>query len=429
MTDFYDSIRQRQYRTLAQTLCDEKLPDTAKSLYTGRLRFDVLLSQTVVLTDAMLLDGTFFLDVEPRELADSLARREGEEMPVEIRARAENLEHALLMFVRYPELPNLRGFIFSGIEDDEQRIEAKKVLEETPASELRSWRDLGRVFRRAGVTAANAEKLEAAWACWIGAQRCGVLKVATWHGDFELDRALPRPETLSRGLRTAEGASLAQRVWDSRGDRSSIDAALSEAKFTAAGDLLKDVAAIESRFHRSYNTTIALQHECDNYESVYDASTAIMSRREFVRLGIDDAKQRQARSPRPTLNLPPGFLLALGTMPSDCFRTLFWEGYRRGHFQKWWETGELEALRRALDPFVNKCAEGSHLPVKWRLASRLVSAGIGCGVGGPVGAVLGVLLEYFTIERIGDVRGARARRLSQRILRIAEERQTDERKH
>ncbi len=73
-SDFYDSVSQRAYPDICQRY------DCAKDLYFGRLRFDALLSESIVLTDAQVLDGQLFNAVEPNVLAQRLARSDRDPM-------------------------------------------------------------------------------------------------------------------------------------------------------------------------------------------------------------------------------------------------------------------------------------------------------------------------------------------------------------
>ena len=93
-SEVYDSINQSNYSEV------NRETGIAKTLYKGRLRFDSLLSEVLVFTDAQLLDGTFFQNISPTALDKAIGRIDGDPAPIEIRARAPSLSDALLCFVK-----------------------------------------------------------------------------------------------------------------------------------------------------------------------------------------------------------------------------------------------------------------------------------------------------------------------------------------
>lgn len=427
-SDFYDSVQQRHYPTIPGE------PGDATSLYIARLRFDTLMSRTPVLIDTQLLDGAFFLDIEPAMLTTELARRGREMMPIEIRSRASKLDEALLLFVKRPGHPLLRGFTFSTIQGENERSEARKRLESTATEKVSSWRDIPPILQSAGVPADHTEKLEAAWAHWIEAQEKGLVRVVKWQGGFDLEEALGDREGLTEHLQTADAHGLVKWVYDHRADRSLVDVQLSALRATWDGDKLADLVAIESWFHRAYNLAAAWQHECENYESVYDSLARPISLREkLLRVLLNKNTDYTISMPDLALDLPHDFLLKLGRMPHGMFKELFWK--HDECFQKWWSEGDKDAFLKGVEPFVEAIIKGGEkreLPLQLKLlvsGAGAVAGFVGAPgalVGAVIGAILPLYVEYFAVEH---VLSRPVRRVSQRIMQIAEERTPDEGTH
>lgn len=91
----FDSIRQREEfatRLPVSTSIDARvLIDLgARDWFNGSLRMADLYSQTIVLTDAMLLDGCFFLSYGPRRILDALARVDTDPPAITVTGRADS---------------------------------------------------------------------------------------------------------------------------------------------------------------------------------------------------------------------------------------------------------------------------------------------------------------------------------------------------
>lgn len=421
-SSFYDSVHQRHYRKVEQRLGDT-LP-----LYIARLRFDALITRTPVLVDTYLLDGMFFLNVDPITLVESTKREDLAPMPIEVMSRAQRLDEALVLFVRRPRGDQLRGFTFSTIEDVEKRAEVQQRLSQSPAKRVRSWRDIPRLLRDFGVSSDAVEKIETAWAHWIEIQNRGLLMVKRWRGSFELDRQLESYPDLKASLRTQDGRELLDWVYQNRGDRSKIDVRISDLRKSWNKNELADLALIESWYHHGYNRAAAQQHNCLFIESIHDSwlrTTELGGSTHELLYGAGSNLDV-------ALDLPETFLTGLGNMQSADFRELFVR--QRDHFNAWWSNRDKDALQRAFEPFVEKAIQVEvRQPPEWsryliagvgafigqELGERFAPGTLGSGAGAAMGAVLPLVVEHMVVEHI--LRRP-VRQVLQRIVRIAEER-------
>lgn len=410
-SDLYDSVKQRGFPEVQR-----KFPKLSE-LYIARLRFDALLSKTIVMTDAQLLDGAFMLGENPSELNNRIARKVGEPMPIEVRARTENLSDALLAFVKNPKKENLNGFTFSSVENEEGRKSLKERLESTKIGEAREWKDILTIMKSSGVDYDNLRKIEQGWANWIEAQKNGMVVVRKWEGRFNLDaslRSLSKPE-----LTTAEGRDTANWVYERRNDRNSIDIRLNELEVNFRSNHkeaeVQDILSIKSWLYSAYNHALSRQHGCGNFESIFGMSSASPQLVESEKLG-----------------LPEHFWEKLATMPAETFKTLFWRNSEP--FDEWWSNGNLKDLKKGIEPFVKEIVKTRTTLDVSPLAKILYGAG-----GALSGALIGYIYQGFPGLLVGAATGGGlrpgleqltiylhyrpVRSISRRIMKTAEERQ------
>jgi hypothetical protein len=338
-SDFYDSVKQRYY-----PIWKEKVPPI-DDFYIGRLRFDTILSKTIILTDAQLLDGAFLLRTDPSELQQKLGHDTDEPLPIEIRARAENLADALLLFVKSPQQNYLlKGFVFSAVVNEQERLNLKQQLEKMFVEKVKCKEDILQIMKDSGVNQANIELIKDGWNKWIEAQNNKQIIIKKWDKIFPLDNILSSTyNKLIKKLTTTEGKEAANFVYQNRYDRSSIDEKINCLRNTPRLDFnsLEEILLIESWYHHSYNCALSLQHDCDNFESLFESSepSKFLS---GIRV-IDEYA------------LPEKFLLKLGKMPDENYGRLFRS--TQEDLQKWWDSGNLDSLKRGMEPFVKEIDE------------------------------------------------------------------------
>ncbi len=349
LSDFYDSVFQRSYSDLAE------LDNLVRFRYLGKLRLDGILSHTIVLLDTQVLDGAFFLDPrnDPGSLLDQLSRGSVLGSPIEIRARSPLLADALLMFVKEPNKPLLKQFSFSTIHKPSERSSAFEVLGNTKSETVSDWRAILSVFRSAGVEESNVDSLEAAWSRWIELQEKGLVTVIEW----ERERGFPREfyagseNEFLAGFKSDEVKREAKWVYSSLDKRSLIDVHLEQLRNNWGDENVAELRILEAKFHRVYDAAAAWQHRCGTFEASISTFVELMDTKDRSTLETYDFETK-LETVLTLNNIDRLFLYKLGTMPAGIYQELCWS--RSEDLAQWWYGREIDSLRRAIDPIVDK---------------------------------------------------------------------------
>ncbi|MDD5761981.1 MAG: hypothetical protein PHP88_05665 [bacterium] len=350
------------------------------------------------------------------DFVETMRRDRDAPLPLVIRSRSTNLEDALLRFVRDPKKDLLNGFMFSSIRNEAERTGAMDALKQTDASHVKTWRGIPPLLRYIGVSKDNVDRMESAWARMIELQAKKLIRVECWgtrKPDFK--SALGDPAKLVRNLLTEQGREIAETTFRFEISRNEMDGKFSAYRSMFAGLYREsgDLEVIESLYHRAYNLAISMQHQCDNFETTHrDALPGCMPK------------------PSKGLSLPPQFLLGLGAMPGWQYQGL-WRDHRHG-FEHWWRTGDLDAIRRSVEPYVKMAMEDNHASQFWTMAREGgISAGTKIILGGilglaaiPIGVLLAGAVEYIYRQDFNSTI-----LVTQRIVRNAEARKADEKNH
>lgn len=394
LSEFYDSVQQRGNHASMQEN-EEKSQAEKKYInsYLGRIRLDSLLSRKLILTDAQLLDGIFFQSLEPTEIIQKTSRQTGI-YSIEIKARENRIEDALIGLVKSPKLNTLRGFTFSSIRNNAEREHAKIEMEAMASSKIKHWRDISKMLKEIGVAENNVDSMEASWASWINAQESGLICVKKWCGDFDLDKSFqiePAQDVLVK-ISTNEGKEVFDFAWSHRKDlRSTVDIYIQNAKKRHCDNhaVMVDLVAIEEWFNRCYNRAIARQHKCD-FESVTAKSITPVSRlQRFFDALADKLSSTDILQGTSTLEIPEDFLARIGEMDDTIFRHLFSKS--QDNFKTWWAKGNIDALKRGLYPFIEERVNVIPLPNWAKLGLRIGTVIIS----GVFGVVVGVTTSDF----------------------------------
>jgi hypothetical protein len=387
LSGYYDSVRQRGYRALL------KEQSRVQNILRGRLRFDTLLSQRLVITDAMLLDGEYFLNLGPDKILRDLRRCDDDD-PIEIVARAERLDDALVGFVKGDE--SLKGFSFSAIQDSKKRKEVTSELKKIPSKNVRKWQDIPQVLTSLGVDSVDVAVVEASWSKWIEAQNQGLLRVAKWDaGKWNLGAQLGGAEKIKERLQTEAGKMTLGGVCRIRDSRSDVDVLLDSAKKRAKNERpaneLDDLVAIEAWYHRGYRKALAVQHGADNYEELDSSSWRINhDQREYE--GFTDSNLVSS------LPCDERLIYYLGELPGGEYQRLFFNS--KIHFERWWSDRDMDSLKRGLGPFTEAAftAHGEpptfsgHEKVAIDLGAGAAGLAAGLAAGGFIGSYVGFIL-------------------------------------
>jgi len=411
-SDFYDSVNQRRFQLLQQEYKD------IISLYLARLRFDSLLSRTIVFSDAQILDGSFTLSLDPLDLNNSISRTDEKVLPIEVRSRADDLSDSLVAFVKNPNKDKLKGFSFSSIENEEERSDLKERLESTNINEVNKWEDILNIMRSAGVNRENVDKIEQGWSRWIIAQKKGIVIVKKWDKPINMyDTIGSLPERLAPNNR-----SIVEWVYNNINDRNSIDILLSkkykdfELENNYSG--IEDVNLIKTWLYKLYNYALSKQHYCDSFESILGMSNISNNSMQFD-----------------YLDLPKYFWQKLAKMPISEFKLLFYENSRA--FNEWWMYHDPEKLRNAMGPLINEIYRSDSKLEITKLEKYLISGISGLAtsslgfislgwpgllLGGTVGGIAPLLCE----DVILNIHYRPERDISRRIIATARERNRNE---
>ena len=425
-SDYYDSLYQRGYGPKCR---DDKF-ERVRVL--GRMRLDIMLARKLVILDTQLLDGSFLLDQRPVPLLSLITRVGSDEYPpIEVRARYPSLQDALVGFVvpskRDPVEPKekdqvrpkdekLKGFSFSSIENDEQRTAAKQALEQTDATKVKSWEDIGPLLKSFGVAKDNVERMVEGWRRWIQAQEDGLLEVKKWEGRFELDEHLPRPGTLRQRLDTDQAKDAIDYVYETRFIRNNVDTHLTELReeHNENKKVLEELDGIDAWYNLGYNATVADQHNCKYIELVRDQDRKGFENSNDKHIDFRDGTSADLLEQIELEGVDP--LYRLGTM--DGFKRLFWEENNIRNFEDWWNGRDSDALKRGLESFSNAITK------EWVSPDKEYVGNLANAVGDALS--LGTRKAMVTLwKREIDTRSP-SKRLTQRILNIAQARVREE---
>jgi hypothetical protein len=346
-SDLYDSVSQRAYPTFLGSR------DARQAAFIGRLRLDSLLSRTVVLTDAQLLDGAFFIDVDKDHLVDSLKRDESDDaLPIEVRSRCDQLNRALLGLVKgLQPRDTLVGFQFSSVADSAIRSELANRLAETPSSKVTRWNQIPGLLRKYGLDPTEAERLAKAWTELLNLGRRNVLHVVPWHGSPKLD--LGEANDLRELLRSPQRCEdHIWRLWNQPTLRSTTFLQLDDWA-PKDDDEAHDRWQIVRWYNAAYNQGLAEQHGClSNYESIYQNLMPFdpMGKDLQVLMLRRDVPELEVRS-KLCAELPAGVIEGLGRLESNHYRALIKNNGQ--YLETWWATGDTESLKRAISPFID----------------------------------------------------------------------------
>lgn len=180
-SQMYDSVFQRSLVAAAPPV---DLP-LAHPLF-ARLRLDVVLSGQVVLTDAQVLDGSWFTSVGPAMLVENLRIVPVDSAPLVVRLRRGSVVDSVSALLGTPD-GRVKAFEFSSLPEQERTV----VLEGLRAAHDRGdpaptgLDDALGVLSRAGLDAQRCDDLGARWLAWDAAARAGQVAVET----YDLGRA------------------------------------------------------------------------------------------------------------------------------------------------------------------------------------------------------------------------------------------------
>lgn len=386
---FYDSVYQRDIPGLDFSERPSSITCDFQDYITGRLRLDSLISEKVVMSDARVLDGAFFLRCKPQELIKSL-KRHPLDQPLEIQMRAGTIAESLLGFVRKDGADKLSNFSFSSIVDSKQRIAAAEAFRTIASSHCKKVSDIPALLAKCGVDEGNCNLLERSWDMWADAAESKELVVKQWSGGFNLDGALGLSGNNALPVCNSEvGLEVLNYAIENRTDRSAVDSRISRLGNELSQQEAAEIRLVSTWLNKGYNQAIAWQHKCDTFESPSDSKNRIdIFDPWWARAGMTNKQSH----PFSTLEYqyPLSFLWALGRCPSTQYQSLYTQA--KDFLGEWWWRGDIDSLRRGLDVFM------SGIEHKVKISDCLAQYADNVGTGIAVAAATDVLLTAINDE-------------------------------
>jgi hypothetical protein len=307
----------------------------------GQLRFEALLSEKLVLTDAQALDGRVFLGLASSGLLHEL--RPDPEVPVlEIRARRPSLrESAWAMFDARQGGAFRSSFLSNGA-----LVQATTVGGTGTGNKMRS---IGDHLVRAGADDAEASALQTGWRAVRGAARQNHVTIALW----DATRLWPDMVRMAQSYLPLD--HLEDALVDSPESReelrrlSAIEVRSAyRSEIERGGWKVEDREALESWFDERYRRAAAFQHRAD-YRAIHSGALG----RIYARyLALESTHRRTT-----LIQLPEWFVPQLGRLHSVEWRNLYAVAHH--NLQLWWGEGDTSALAQALESFIPRLDPGS----------------------------------------------------------------------
>jgi hypothetical protein len=216
----YDSLEQkRRAKELRKAFVayrrgvTAELPDVNDLLYAellGRVRMDLVLSGTLVLTDAQLLDGALFMRVAADEFLSDLEIPGLTGSPIEIMRRGDSLAESLVAMLNRKGVA--KPFEFSCLSTaDSQRVYAElRRLQDEGLPGPTDLDGIDALFTGCRVPKRVREHLRQSWDSWDSMASSGRLPARKWEGDYLVDRAIEDAnKTAKEDIRLATGPLVA----------------------------------------------------------------------------------------------------------------------------------------------------------------------------------------------------------------------------
>jgi hypothetical protein len=398
-SEIYDSIQQAGSIKFAD--------ESHTSLWLGRLRLDSFLFGKVVIKDAEILNGVFFLNAAVEGRVEDLPWER-----MEIVSRATSLDEALLRLVRPSGDSRLRGVFFWAF-PLEVADQIRVSLNEYPAKDVNDWRQLPRILRELGANASNADKLDTAWQKLMGMARGHSQLVVPWDSTFNFpdhfDEHLGKDEALVLdALHTPLGKGIGSEVWHKRADRGPVLGILRQADADANIEEQADLATLYTWYNCAYNRTLQQHHKIVDME-IAEAPGCRPTRPDQRQ--YDLIKKELQANKRPSIpaelvvNIPAPFLKSLGDLKKIVFDRLLDDHER--NLTTWRANRDMDGLRRAVDGLVDAVDRlvglqpNIAIPHFLMPMLRTIPAATGAGIGAKLGDLEGTVYGCITGEFIG----------------------------
>jgi hypothetical protein len=332
--------------------------------FIGQLRFDSLLTETIVIPDSHIFDGAFFARISPDRLRNLIGRgAHDRDLPILVKSRRPTLRQSLAQFLERQDSQLLNPFPFNLIASENVRSELALELASTDAH------DLHRRLRTAEVAPAVAgllrdalrkrdieadeeiETLEAGWSRWIEAEERGTVRVEPWDRPFQLKEAMAVDRIdVDNELNSALGRELYERLHTMR-YRSNATRLLTDAAQTAGtGAEALDVQTLSGWYTDARHRAFARQHGCAFARSVESQGPPVGPvRKALESVAVGDCDRQESD----LVTLPPEFAYQLTALSGEEFGGLTRE--LSLDLRNWWRTTSPEALERIVRQVDVRC--------------------------------------------------------------------------
>jgi hypothetical protein len=335
-------------------------PGTAAEIYLGRLRFESLLSERIVVSDAQALDGIVLGELVVTNKINGLARARETPLPLEIRCRGVDLQRSLWsMYVKpfepaTPRRAQVREFYPSLFRNGEELGTALGTLSSKRGRH--PIRECLELLERAGADPADMAKAEEVWRGWVRLTKDKRISLRQWSSEkkfaelvAESEKFWTKEQLRSDRLFTPTGNDLFDEVLSLGTDRSPVYLAIGKRQAAVPRDSeeYSETQWINLWYDERYRRAQAFQHEADYRGS--DAGLTPLDTYEALLDIPEDLLQAEPTTRRKLLviHVPPGTMELLGRMPdADWWR---FNDYSERDLHRWWAYGDTDALSRVIE--------------------------------------------------------------------------------
>ena len=384
--------------------------------YIGRLRLDSIVSQKIILSDAQLLDGTFFLNAALSGRLDELPQER-----IEIRSRTTDPENAVLGFVRDKSESYLTRFEFSSLpHDQELRDRIIENLIKIPSKNVSNLKELRSALVQAGFDEVKADVLYEAWVKLVEFVRRGH---KTGNISFIQWESYPRETWLQKLSEAFDSNSLKciaclksehhvgghamQWILENLHEKRSIIAKELRKRRNDTeeySDEWRDLNTVETCYNDAYNSVIAEQHDCDaKHPDELPGCWAFSIGQELYDklFRPRDSEEKLTLPKHLTVRLPSDFVSTLGRIKPDVFAR-FRENHE-GSINAWNKNRHnFDPLKRTANGLIDTLLNAGPFDARSTVSPRLCSPTrlFVTKHAEKAGPVLGTLLGAFAVSQL-----------------------------
>jgi hypothetical protein len=329
-------------RELNSNLLEERL-----NVSLGRLRLETLLSEKIVVTDSQMFDGSLLTRVASAGKLGLLRREPDLPMPLELRLRHESPAKALWLMY-HKESGHAKSFMPSLFSNGHALSTAFTGLNKgspRPFNVGDEIRHSASLLQSAGGIGEEIDEAVDAWtkileSCNSGALPVAVYKMEEFEDFFNKAEARWNAESVIKDhCLTPPARELMKNVQHLGIDRSAVHGLLkSVLSSNPDEDLRRAAEMIMFRYDERYRRAQAFQHGA-NYRGT---DSGLFSKSLDATLMHEGIANKLVE-----IQLPAGLLEFMGTLNLNEWQRVVQR--HQSNLRKWWDGGDIDALRRILD--------------------------------------------------------------------------------